>query len=367
MTETETEEIEEKDEEVEQKLTREEAYEIERDMEKEKKEIAIKNANQIKLNANNSLKVLDVQLTKVLMEITELDKELQNETNQYWIKELPIRNTILGYMKNVGMLINIYTQKENIFATSFEELTEAIDYPDYQKIEESYHAQMEDMREKMKFMRQEVEKVKEGLQEEFDDAVKRQAKKERVKLHREYETVMTEAELTIEEQEEQIKKLQNRLIELNKLLLDEKPGEIIKKGALQIVDDIKGVEKKSSENFTDTIRGIARPSSKFNIIKPEKSGEISDKNSENANGSSKEKDGPETLETEVTTDIINLITEGKDYDQIRKKLSKKYSASTFYKYLNLGIDNERFIKKEIDDDTSYILLGPGKKGDKKDD
>jgi DNA-binding transcriptional ArsR family regulator len=256
-----------------------------------------------------------------------LEKDLDDEVEQYWIKELPVRTTISQYMKNVGMLITIYHQQESILKKTFDEITEGVEYPDWEALEESYKNEIDSMETQMVNMKKQVEKFKVDLQEEFDEAVAEEAQKERVKLHREYEELMTEAELKIETLETEISKMREQLVRLSSL------GA--KKGDSEIVDKKKKTEK-SAEKSESVYIGAKSPHMKgVEIHEPETSRESKEKIDEKPKKDDKSKyiSNP-VLRDEVRDEILSRLGKGQPYNQIRKEMSKKYSVSTFYKYLN---------------------------------
>lgn len=318
------------------------SVEMEREMEKEKAKRASFDIGQLRLNSENALKILQVQLTNVLMQISNLEKDLEEDVEQYWIKELPVRNAIIQYMKNVSMLINVYSQQEQILKKTFDEITEGVEYPNWEALEESYRNEVDNMNTQMKNMRKQVEKFKADLQEEFDEAVQEEAKKERVKVHREYEELMTEAELKIESQEKEISKLRGELVKLS----------TIKNKGTEIVDESTKDEKSDEKSKSVYIGAKSPHMSGVEIHEPETSRESTEKIDDkpkkfkNVEGRKSEKFNPNpNLRDEVRAEILLRLGKKESYNQMRKEMSKKYSVSTFYKYLN-ELKDEGIIQDE---------------------
>lgn len=212
-----------------EKATPEMTYEMERAVEKEKKDTATYDIAQIRLNAENVLRVLQVQLTANLQHLSVVEQQIEQEVNAYWFKDLQIQPQIVQYIKTVGSLITLYTQIENILMKTFQEINEGVEFPQYDKIEQSYLDQIDELTANMKRMQAEVEKVKKDLEEEFDEAVKEESLKQKLDVHKHYESTMLEAE-------QRIKELENEINELRK------NNPSVKKIDNSEVEPIKGAE-----------------------------------------------------------------------------------------------------------------------------
>jgi len=326
------------------------SIDMERDMEKAKAKRAFLDIEQLRLNSDNALKILQIQLTNILTQINLLEKDLEDEVEQYWIKELPVRTTIQQYMKNVGMLITIYHQQESILKKTFDEITEGVEYPDWEALEESYKSEIESIENQMVNMKKQVEKFKVDLQEEFDEAVSEEAKKERVKLHREYEELMTEAELKFETQEAEISKLREELVKLSTIAAKKKSSEIV---------DEKDKDEKPAFKSESVYIGAKSPHMKgVEIHEPETSRESKEKSDEKPKKSDEKSDDKSKyisnppLREEVRAEIQERLGKAQPYAQIRKEMSKKYSVSTFYKYFNEMRDEGHI---EVDKEGNLII------------
>ena len=249
------------------------SLEMEREVEKEKKEVAIYDINQIRLNAENILKVTQMQLTKVLMDIGEIEKELSEEVNQYWLKELPVQRMIIQYVKSVSLLINLYTQQESTLKQTFEEIVNGIEFPDYNKIEVSYQTQLSELNDAMLSMKSEVEKVKTDLEEDYETAVKEESLKERMKLHKEYSEILDEADNHFDELISYCKKLQDTL-EKNKISAPS-PVQSLKKylDGEKVFSKLTKVPEDSETVYIPQKTPRGEKSSKYEVYTPNKKDE----------------------------------------------------------------------------------------------
>lgn len=308
-------------------MEEEEATEIRydqiRELERAKKDIAIPDFDRMRYNIDSVMKVLQVQLTKILMELTQLEKDIEGQVNQYWMKELPIQNSIVAYVKNVTLLINTYTQVEQTLTSAMEEIYGGIDFPDYVKMELSYKEQIKGMKERMDIMKEEVEKYKEDLLEEFQSRVKEEAQKERVKLHKEYEALMTEAELLVDEKDKEITILKEKVLKLSHLL-SSSDLETKKKGS-EIVDETIEIQESFGKKDDVVFSADSAKSGHYEVIEAtegrDSRREIPEPEDENA------------LKKSIEKDLKKYLVNGKSFSEIRKELSKKHSPSSFYKYL----------------------------------
>lgn len=316
-------------------------YEITREIEKKKKDAALYDVEQIRMNSENILRVLQVQLTKILMDLSENQKEISMEINAYWLKELPLRNQVVSLLKNLSTLINIYTQQEEIYKNTFNEITQAIDYPDYEKIEESYHQQMDEMRQRVEIIKEEAENLKQELQEEFENAVEQKSQQARVELHKEYEQVMDQAEAEINRQSDLIKKLKDELRAVNpnsSFFLDPTNQD-------KIVDKSKG-SSKSPSVYNSAQKPIF---GKIEIHEPKSA--APETSEENGTAGRKE------LKDEVREEILRLaFEEEKDYLEVKELVSEKYSTSSFFKYLNELIEDNIIEREGKGKDTVLKLI-----------
>ena len=306
--------------------------EIIKEQETEKKEQAIYDIEQIKLNSDNILRVIEIQLTKVLKDVTEIEDQLDQEVNQYWLKELPIQNLIKSYLRQVGSLINLYHQQENLYEKTIEEIMTGVEFPDFVKIEETYIDKINELKDKMDIMKNEFMKNREDLKEQFEQE-KEIVKKEAVaKTHDEYEEKLTKLELEFEGKNAMIKKL--------------------KKREPQIVDE-KETDEKSTE-FPRAVysKPIEAPSSKIEFIEPKTSKKRHPAVEEFFKKSGfKKTDGVivipnrKVFRKEFLKLLLTLMFDEYTYKDIKTMLSKEFSVSTFYKYLNELIDEGRIIKE----------------------
>ena len=356
---------------------KEKVLELVKEQQMDKKDQALYDIEQIKMNTNNILKFTQVQLTKVLMDLSDTEKEIEGEIEQYWMKDLPIRKLVQLYVKHTGALINIYTQEEDVFKKAFENIATAIDYPNWDKIEAGYVEIIEDYKEKLRLMQNEFRKLKddmEELQEEenkkLEEKYKAELKREISKVHLEYTAAFKEADEKLDAKNALIGKLKAEIekkdalvtkLESEKKILEDDPPESsdIKKsdevdGSVYIPPEEPSKEDSDEEDETVTEK----------IEKLEKTDD--DDSSKKIEEKSDEKRFPPPpgggrgavtppVETQVCHLIIKETLEGTTKAQIRKKVAKVYSMSSFYKYWTWLIDEEI-----IEEHESKSFMKPAK-------
>lgn len=182
-------------------MERAEEIELIKEQEMNKRDAALFDIERIQANGEAILRVLQVQLTKTLMDISSAESQLEKEKDQYWLKELPIHEKLNSYMSNVTNLINIYTQQEDAFKTIFANITQGLEYPEFNKVEASYVNQINELYNEIQEMKENFEIEKDEIDEKYEQIVDEKIKKAVAGVHREYESLVDEMELRLEQAE----------------------------------------------------------------------------------------------------------------------------------------------------------------------
>ena len=303
-----------------------------------KKEVAHLSITQIQNNLKSILTVVQIQLTQVLLNLQNIEKDVEEEMAQFWVKELPIRTQIQSYLRAISDLINLYNQQEAHYKKAFEEIFASVEYPDFYLIEEKYITEINKAHENIEFMQKEVEKYKIEVEEQFETDKIDAIKKAKQKIHLEYEEVLTECEIELDNYKEKVDKLE-------KLSLGREKKDTKNESEMTVSEILahkKEAVYKEAETPKPTSEDKKIPKKILRVPIPM----IAAKEAE--------------VRDEVLKKIANkIIVDGKNYQQIKKELSKEYSSSSFYKYLNelieLGI-----IIKEGTGKVSTIKIIPSK-------
>ena len=378
-------EYSDEEEEQQERDMRSEELDIIKEQELEKKEQAIYNFNQIRLNSENILKVIQIQLTKVLMDIQEIEKDIERETSQYWMRDLPVQNYINHYLRNISTLINLYTQQEQIYKKGFEAVFEALEFPEFLKIEEAYINKINEVREKIDILKTEFSKQAEEMKFEWETKTQERLKKEIAKVHFDYEGAFTEAEFKLEERDREIegyRKLIKSLIDSKEPILikdfNQKSQSLMneKKDGYKIVDD-SDEEPKMAVTPPAVYKDDKSEKEVFNneeleyskLYEKERFGDSSVQQEKhylikafyNKTGASRDEFGnllipnEKLFEDGIMKLILDLSLINKTYEEIRRMLSREFSPTTFYKYVNRAVENGMLIREGKGDEMKLLI------------
>lgn len=339
-----------------------------KEQELDKREQAMFDIGQVRLNAENILKVIEVQLTKVLMDITEIEKQIEFEVEQYWMKELPIQTLIKSYLRSIGSLINLYNQQEQLYRKVLEDISTGVEYPDYVKIEEIYLDKINEVENRMEIMKDEFLKNYQDLKEQTEMDKETEIKKAIVKTHDEYEEQLTKLEMEFEEKDKKIEELSSKVSEFKKNM----PSGL---SMTQIVDD---VGKKGKDEKTPLISGavIDKPeiasSSAVEYFEPEHKPkkhpaveEFFDTIKYVRKGKVIQIPDHKNFKKEFFKLILKLMWERYTYDEIKKMLTREFSAKTFFRYLTALVDDGWLVKEGRGKKTILKYITPASKEEQK--
>jgi Tfp pilus assembly major pilin PilA len=288
--------------------------------EKEKMKIAYQDIKSIQSNHESIHKILQVQLTQNLMDVSNIQTEIETEILQYWLKELPISKSIANYFRAIANLVNLTTQLEDLFKRTFEEMINQVEFPSFERIEESYKEQMAELINQIEEGKKEFEKYKIDLSEKFDVEKNIAVKKEAMRVHNDWESEATNIELKMSEKDKIIDDLTRQLFLTETKTTDKKDTVIISP-----MPTMRGVE------VIEPMKPGLQPLPGF------KKGDV---------------------ERELQKRFLELIGEHSDYKRMRLVLSREYSTASFYKYLDKLLESGYYEK--VKEDGVWILRTTGK-------
>lgn len=307
-------------------MEKSEELEVIEDKIKEKKEKAIYDINTIMETTQQTLDVLQVQITKTLKTISDVEEGLKSEMEEYWMKELPISNKIRFYLESVTNLITVYTQQEEAYKKAIIQIVDNINFPKYERLRNFYEEELIEKERDIEVLKEEMKTQKEEIKEQFEEKLKN----ERQKVHDEYEEAF-------EEVDQMMGFLTTEQISRFKDLIDEKDLEKINSR-----DDLLNLVYFFNQQIVDDFSKL--PISikvKGAVIDNGGTGFIDDKPIDKDDKNWKSK---------VKNQIKNFaFVKGMTYSEIRDYFKENYNTTYFYNFI-----------KELEDDDELEKKGTGK-------